>query len=143
MPGDLPEFCRLQRGSLLERLHEISGVQFLSGSSKHGISPIVAGSLTEDRFLQVAPGQLAREERTTYDVLLEVVPELGGDEVAEDVVVVVDRCEGDVQLSGPVGLLFAAGRPPDELNLLDEIPPQGVEVVAGGGLRREPSRSDT
>ena len=53
-------------------------------------------------------------ERPPDDVLLEVVPELGCGEVAEDVVVVVDRGEGDVQLGGPVGLV-TVGRALDEL----------------------------
>ena len=62
------------------------------------------------------------------DVPFEVVPELRSKEKPQYIVVVVDGGEGDVQLGGTVRLPFAAG-PPDELNLLDEIPLQGVQVL--------------
>ena len=65
------------------------------------------------------------------DVLFEVVPELGCGEVAEDVVVIVDRGEGDVQLGGPVGLV-ATGRALDELYTFYEVPPQVAQVLAVG-----------
>jgi hypothetical protein len=62
----------------------------LSGCSQNGVFPVVAGSLAEDGFDQVAPGQLAHEERSADDVLFEVVSELRGDEVTQNVVMVVD-----------------------------------------------------
>jgi hypothetical protein len=86
----------------------------------------------EEGLLKVTARQLVLVERPYDDVLFEVVPELGCGEVAQDVVVLVDRGEGDMQLCGPVGLPFAAGWALDELYTFHEVPPQVVQVLAVG-----------
>src|SRR5215210_446699 len=115
----------------MERLHEVIGVQSFSSSSDNGVVPPVTGSGAEEGFLEVASGRFAHEERLAGNLFLKMMPQLSSDEVAEDVVVVVDWSDRYVDLSGPIGFV-PIGWALHELELLDEIPPQGVQVVAVG-----------
>ena len=109
----------------------------------NGILPVVAGSGAEDGLLQVASGRLALEERLAVGhARLEMVPQLGGDEVPQHVVVVVDGRYGDVDLGRPVWLV-TSGRTVDELEPFHEVPPQRRSGPPGRGLRRAPARSGT
>jgi hypothetical protein len=65
-------------------------VQPFPSSPENGVLPLAAGSGSEDGFNQVASGRLIHEERSANHMLLEVVPQLGSDEMPQDVVVVAD-----------------------------------------------------
>ncbi len=55
----------------------------------------------------MTPGHLVREEGGAGDAALQVAPELGGDEVAEDVIVVVDRGDRHEDLGRLIRLVVA------------------------------------
>jgi len=57
-----------------------------------------------------------------------VVLKLRRGQLAQQVVLVVDRREGQVELRGPVGRA-TAGRRSDQLESLDDLPPELVEVL--------------
>ena len=67
--------------------------QRLSGRSKHGVLPVFAGSRAEECLDEVASRNLVFVERTAGYVGLEVMLQLGGDEVPQHVIVVVDEIE--------------------------------------------------
>src|SRR3712207_6482974 len=107
--------------------YEMVGVQFLSGRAEHGLAPALAGAGAEERLHEVASRDLVLVERAAGHVGLQVVPELGGDQVPQHVVLVVDRRYGYVDLGRPVRLV-APGRTVNPLESLDQAPPERVEV---------------
>src|SRR5215210_7595851 len=115
----------------MESLHEVIWVQSFSSSPENGVLPPVTGSGAEESFLEVASGYLAHEERFAGYLFLKAMPQLSSNEVSEHVVVVVDRRDRNVDLSGPVRLV-PIGWALHQLELLDKIPPQFVQVVAVG-----------
>src|SRR5215211_7450225 len=115
----------------MESLHEVIWVQSFSSSPENGVLPPVTGSGAEEGFLEVASGYLAHEERFAGYLSLKAMPQLSSNEVPQHVVVVVDRRDRHVDLSGPVRLV-PIGWALHQLELLDEIPPQFVQVVAVG-----------
>jgi hypothetical protein len=93
--------------------------------------PVFAGSGAEEGFDEVATRDLVFVERAAGYVGFEVVAELGGDQVSEHVGVVVDGGDGDVYLRRPIGFV-SAWRAVYELELLDQIPPERVQIFALG-----------
>jgi hypothetical protein len=105
-------------------------VQPFSGSLEHGVLPPVAGSGAEEGFLEVASGYLTHGERLTAAYArLEVVPQLSRTEVREHLIMVVDRGDRHVDLGRPVRFV-PTRQALHQLKPFDEIPPQGVEIVA-------------
>ena len=59
-----------------------------------------------------------------------MIKELGGEELAHQVIVVVAGIEGDVDLGGPVGFVAPGGHL-QQLVFFHEFPPAAVQVLAG------------
>src|SRR3712207_3582398 len=117
---------------LADRSDEVPCAQRFARRPENGVVPVVASSGAEEGLLEVASGHFAREERLAAGYAgLEVVPQLSSYEVAEDVVVVVDRGDRNVDLGRPVRLV-PAGWTIYHLQLLYEIPPKSVQVAAFG-----------
>ena len=56
-----------------------------AGGVKHSVAPALAGAGAEEGFLKVATRDLILVEGASGDVLAEVVAQLGGGEVTQDV----------------------------------------------------------
>src|SRR2546422_2151957 len=112
------------------------GAQRLPGRVAQRLAPVAEAPGAVETLLEEA-SDLGARDVTGPDVAavpqhpaLDVALELGGHDLAKQVVVVVDRRHAEMDLARPVRAI-PPFRPGEPLEALDQIPPQPVQVLRG------------